>query len=294
MTSEIRLAPGTLRAALRRRTQHALDVGALEPITTHTRRIDDGMRFVVRQLASVERKRRAGLMQRSTGENPFLPYDEDLFVGDITDTHVGLLNKFNVVDRHLLIVTRVFEAQESALERADFLALAACLAQVDGIGFYNAGEIAGASQPHKHLQLVPAPLDVGPDRMPLEPLLGAGGLGPPGELGRVATLPFSHVAARLAAHESPESAAACHTALYRRMLIASGLDAAQPAPYNLIVTRQHMLLVPRRHERFESISVNALGFVGSLLVRNEAEWSRLGAHGPMAVLRHVSGRGAGS
>ena len=41
--------------------------------------------------------------------NPFLPYDPDLVVADISDTHVALLNKFNVIDHHLLIVTRCFK-----------------------------------------------------------------------------------------------------------------------------------------------------------------------------------------
>ena len=200
MTAHILLPPDTLYAALRRQTRHALEVGALEPIATQTRRLHDGMPFLIHQLASIERKRRAGLMQRSTGENPFLPYDADLFVADITDTHVALLNKFNVVDLHLLLVTRDFVDQESPLEHADFLALAACLAQLDGIGFYNSGEIAGASQPHKHLQLVPTPLDGGPHRMPLEPLLAASGLDRSGQLGAVAGLPFPHVAAPLARH----------------------------------------------------------------------------------------------
>jgi len=38
------------------------------------------------------------------------------------------------------------------------------------------------------------------------------------------------------------------------------------APYNLLATRRWMLVVPRRQERYEKISVNALGFAGSLFV----------------------------
>ncbi|NIO40609.1 MAG: phosphorylase, partial [Burkholderiales bacterium] len=44
--------------------------------------------------------------QSDMAMNPFLPYGKDLFVSDISETHLALLNKFNVIDYHLLIVTR--------------------------------------------------------------------------------------------------------------------------------------------------------------------------------------------
>lgn len=52
--------------------------------------------------------------------NPFLPYDEALWVGHLSDTHTLLLNKFNVVQHHLLVVTRQFESQLDWLTEADF------------------------------------------------------------------------------------------------------------------------------------------------------------------------------
>ena len=90
--------------------------------------------------------------------NPFLPYDADLWVTDISQTHICLLNKFNVIENHILVVTRVFEDQESLLTAEDFEAMWICMAEFDGLAFYNSGPIAGASQQHKHLQIVPLPL----------------------------------------------------------------------------------------------------------------------------------------
>jgi sulfate adenylyltransferase (ADP) / ATP adenylyltransferase len=58
----------------------------------------------------------------------------------------------------------------------------------------------------------------------------------------------------------------------------------QSAPYNLLVTRRWMLLVPRSKECFESISVNALGYAGSLFVRDAMQAARVRAAGPMALL----------
>jgi sulfate adenylyltransferase (ADP) / ATP adenylyltransferase len=102
-----------------------------------------------------------------------LPYDAALFVADVGAEHVCLLNKFNVVDHHLLIVSRDFVHQDRPLEVADFAVWWRCLNEYDSLGFYNGGARAGASQPHRHLQLVPLPLaDSGP-RIPLESLLDA-------------------------------------------------------------------------------------------------------------------------
>ena len=76
-------------------------------------------------------------------------------MGEVSDTHRAVLNKSNVIERQRLIVTRRFEHLEYLLNRYNFAALAACVEQIDGLGFYNGGADAGARQPHNHLQLVP-------------------------------------------------------------------------------------------------------------------------------------------
>lgn len=52
--------------------------------------------------------------------NPFLPYDGALWVTHLSDTHTCLLNKFNVVPHHVLVVTRKFARQTDPLDAADF------------------------------------------------------------------------------------------------------------------------------------------------------------------------------
>ena len=91
-----------------------------------------------------------------------------MFVADISATHFCLLNKYNVLDHHLLIITREYVDQDQLIALEDFAALWACMAEIDGLGLYNAGTTAGASQSHKHLQLLPLPLaDSGPP-IPIE------------------------------------------------------------------------------------------------------------------------------
>ncbi|MCP3711451.1 DUF4922 domain-containing protein [Paraburkholderia sp. CNPSo 3274] len=298
----------TLCAAIERQTAHALACGALHPIeTAHTCIDDGGMRFSVRVAGNLARKEAARLTPQtstsSAGEaprDPFLPYEPDLFVGDLSPTHVALLNKFNVIDRHLLIVTRRYEPQEALLDAADFTALIAVLREIDGLGFYNGGAAAGASQPHKHLQMVPLPLAVdAPHVAPLETLLG-GAQAVPGArpIAIVPGLAFRHAFARLdLGPDTGPADSAAHIALdcYRALLDAAGVPAIglggvahQGAPYNLLVTSRWMLVVPRVAECIEGISVNSLGFAGSFFVRNAAQLQTLAQLGPMTALERVS------
>ena len=164
VNQEILLKPGTLWTRIQKQTRHGLECGALQSIATDYEFVEDnGVNFLVRVLTNLTRKDEAKKKQDKAAKkgkdfNPFLPYEEDLFVSDISQTHLCLLNKFNVVENHLLIVTREFEEQESLLNYQDFQAMWACLREIDGLIFYNGGKIAGASQRHKHLQLVPTPL----------------------------------------------------------------------------------------------------------------------------------------
>ena len=292
------LESGTLRDKVEKTTAEAVRSGAQRSLPTEFEFVQDGgVRFLVRIVAHLADKQwppthpggRSGKQP-----NPFLPYDLARHVADVSESHVCLLNKYNVVDQHLLIVTRQFEPQEARLNLEDFTALWTCMAEYDGLGFYNAGTIAGASQPHKHLQLVPLPLAPRGPRIPIEPVIESVNF--QGQIGRASSLPFVHAVARVdpSLVRSPSQAARTMLTLYRAMMQAVELRAEVthsdrvPEPYNLLVTRKWMLLVPRSCESFESISVNALGFAGALLVRNEQQMNVLKKHGPMTALGHVA------
>ncbi|MFN6470478.1 MAG: ATP adenylyltransferase family protein [Nostoc sp. SerVER01] len=292
---KILLKPGTLWTSVQERTEYALQCGALLSIPTEFEFVEqDGVRFLVRILSNLNRKKAAKEKQEkqsaTSGQefNPFLPYEEDLFVADISDTHVCILNKFNVVDYHLLIITRAFEEQESLLTLEDFTAMWACLADFDGLGFYNSGKIAGASQRHKHLQLVPLPLAPSESQIPIEPLLKEAQFH--NSIATLAKLPFLHAFAPLNPQwvESPFTGGKATLKLYLSLLEAVGLDATQLGAYNLLMTREWMLIVPRSQEHFHTISVNSLGFAGALLVRNADEMQLLKDQRPMTILKSVA------
>lgn len=289
---------GTLWQKILRVTDSALKSGALLSIPTEYEFIEDcGMRFFVRALSSLrlkdEAKQRQEKGSAATGVqvNPFLPYEDDLFVADISDSHVAILNKFNVVEHHLLIITRRFEDQETLLTPEDFKALLTCMTEYPCLGFYNAGGAAGASQRHKHLQIVPLPLAPEGPNVPIGPLLAKADYND--GLATIPAFPFLHVFARIETDTGPDAWEKTYS-LYCDMLEWVGMASPdrgglkrQSGPYCLLVAEDWMLLVPRSHEFFDSISVNSLGFAGALLVRDKAQMERVKSCGPMTVLSEV-------
>lgn len=265
------------------------------PIATHTHTLaDGGIPFMVRVVDSLARKAKHDQAQRDRPArqpaNPFLPYEPALFVADLSPTHVCLLNKFNVVDHHLLVITRDYVAQQTWLTLEDFVAWARCIQEIDGLGFYNSGPIAGASQHHKHLQLVPFQEDDSAATLPIAQIMP-----PPGSAidpTRLPTLPFHHrwQPLHLDWQQDHRSLGQQLLSTYRQLLATLGLTLTTPQPeqsYNLLLTRNWMLVVGRSHPGYDGIGVNSLGYAGWLLVKTPAELEKLSQIGPLNLLTKV-------
>ena len=258
------------------RADAALASGAMHSFECALEFVQDaGMEFVIR----VATRFPAGETAKGrTGEAPKLPADPfadpepALIVCDVHGTHRALLNKFSVLREHLLIVTKAFEEQAALLDESDFAALAVAMEDAEVLAFYNGGTEAGASQRHKHIQVVTLPLSPR-HSIPMDVLLDA-----------LRPLPFPHAFARLPAGEVGRPAAMLRT--YRDLHRRAGLAA--PKPYNLLVTHEWMLVVPRSRDRFEDISINSLAFAGSFFVRDARHAHTIAASGPMNVLKSVA------
>ena len=300
--SQILLEPGQLWKKIVKQTLFARQTGALKSIETDYQFIEsNGISFLVRHLANIARKEQAQQQRKQEEKktnkkfNPFLPYEEDLFVSDISPTHLCLLNKFNVVDHHLLIVTREFESQENWLNLADFIALGVCLREIDGLAFYNGGKLAGASQEHKHLQILPLPFVPEECYLPIEPAIA--GTKFQNSWGKIPHFTFRHAIAFLSLTESDSAIEVGQKLLgcYYSLLSAVGLEVdsnskIQSGAYNLLVTQKWMLIVPRVQESCHSISINSLGFAGSLFVRDRQQIKLLEEITPMTILSKVAFR----
>ena len=264
-------------------TEKAQKTGALQPIATEYDIIEQkGIPFIVRIISNLARKDEAQKKQESKKEKTgkeFEPYEPDLFVTDISETHLCLLNKYNVVDNHVLIVTRKFEEQENLINQQDFTALWKVMSQYEGLAFYNAGKKAGASVRHKHLQIIPLPLvKEGAKNIPIEAVINPELL--TDKVTNITALPFTHGIIKI---EGELSLLERYNQLRNQLEISSG------KPYNLLITKKWMLMIPRSLEKYQSIAINSLGFAGALLVRNQEQLELVKKEKPLTILEGVAG-----
>ncbi|MGF1729996.1 DUF4922 domain-containing protein [Photobacterium kasasachensis] len=246
-------------------TQQALADSLLMPITTEAEVIMeqgvDYLGYVVTPNASKKP------IAKAPQANPFLPYEPSMYVGEAGEHHVCLLNKFPVLSPHLLICSKTFIPQTFQLCLADFKAWLLGFDDRDVFGFYNSGPLAGASQPHRHMQLVKADI-------PLESLIMSG------------SLPFRHCLFLLSRPSADE--------LYQHYLDALKVlslidDEGKCRPYNILLTERWMLVLPRRINNIEGVFANALNYSGRFLVKRPEQLRWLQQYGIMRYLAECSG-----
>lgn len=278
-------------------TINALQEKALKPIETKYQFLEEkNINFIVRILDNIKRKEKAKKEQKNKEKldnyNPFLPYEEKLYVDDLGTSHVCILNKYNVVNNHVLVITKDFEPQENLLNFKDLEAFWMVLKQVSGLGFYNAGAVAGASQPHKHLQVIPFPLAPNSQGFPIENLvLNYRSKLKDLEVVTVDELPYLQAIAFInTIDKCPQECAKITEEIYHQMLEYLAIEnngKTSLGNYNLLVTKQWMMMIPRTQPKAESISINSLGFAGALLVKNQEQLEIVKQYKPLHILKKV-------
>ena len=277
-------------------TQKAIAVQALHSIPTKSQILEqNNIPFIVRIVDNLARKENIKKQEKKKQKknpdfNPFLPFDQNLFVGDISSSHIAILNKFNVVDYHLLIITREFESQNNILNLNDFHALWNILKEVDGLAFYNGGSLAGASQPHKHLQLVPYPMSQEIKKTPINDLIVKNKINQ--SIITLKELPFIHSIAFFDQSEQQSISELVKQTFkyYYELFQIVNISIEQEKPsqdYNLLITREWMMIIPRSKDSFDSISINSLGFSGALLVKNKVDLDKIKKYQPLEILSKV-------
>lgn len=277
------------QAALRC-SEQALAAGALVPLTTEVLTSQGVEPFLLRRLLSRTPKHlRAG----GPRPNPFLPWESRLQVDLLGEGHVLLLNKFPVQPGHLLVITRQWQPQCGWLQILDWTAVAQVQTDTGGLWFFNSCAAAGASQPHRHLQLLPREAET--PSCPLAPLLLA-------QLaGEQPAWPWRYsLGRRLMRPPDPDSGPAQASALAQELAglyreHAAHLELGDPSrdpqprhPYNLLFDDDWFLMVRREREHCAGFSLNALGFAGYLLATSGSDLRWLEAHGPWRLLQEVA------
>ncbi|MCO5099701.1 MAG: phosphorylase [Burkholderiaceae bacterium] len=273
------------------RARSALASGDLEPIVTEpSELVEDGLRFVVRSVSTLA-GRSAAIPggPRDPDFDPFLAPDPALTLGALGAHHRAILNKFPVSARHIVIATNTFREQLEPLDRTDFAALARVLAEAGGLGFYNGGAAAGASQRHKHLQWIPS----GAGNASLgEWLPGLPAGQPPLATAVHPKLAVKHCFVRIECaigmpvERMADSIHEGFVEALRALALVPDARGLLPAS-NLLVADGWLLLVPRSHEHFEGISINALAYGGTFFVREPERLEALRSAGPLQALASV-------
>ncbi len=265
------------RAALARSAE-AEATGALVPLTTEVLDAPQLSPFVLRRLVSRTPKH---LRSGGPKPNPFLPWERQLEVGRLGARHVLLLNKFPVQPGHLLVITADWQPQAGWLGRDDWQAVAELAQDTAGLWFFNSCAAAGASQPHRHLQLLPR--TAGEASCPL-----AGHL-----LDQLThnrrPWPWAYA---LSPRREPANPLELES-LYLQHAELLGLgnphrDPQPSHPYNLVFDDHWLLTVRRRQEHCAGFSLNALAFAGYLLSTEQSSMPWLQQHGPWLLLQQAA------
>lgn len=261
----------------------ALAHGALVPLATELVERPGLEPFQLRRLLSRTPKHLRGGGPRP---NPFLPWDRQLEVARPQPGHILLLNKYPVQPGHVLLITDHWAPQAGWLDSEDWAAVATVARDTGGLWFFNSCTAAGASQPHRHLQLLPRA--EGATSCPLAEAFQAA-LDQAGDCGASDRFPW---ALRLSRRRDRGDPAELQR-LYLRHLAA--LAVGDPAtddgprhPYNLLFDDHWFLTVRRCREHAAGFSVNALGFAGYLLQTEQSSLDWLDRHGPWALLQAVA------
>eukprot|EP01083_Nonionella_stella_P152716 489887_1 len=265
--------------------QTARNCGSLCSFDSDLVRIQDpesGINFAVRVARNLESK--TASKNEKVKKNPFLPpFETGLLVCDLPPDHRLLLNKFNLLSRHCLIISRDFRPQGAAMRACDFKHALACVRAVDGVGFYNCGADSGCSQEHFHVQIIPRNLSgsvsTPPDPsalLPIEAIIFA--TDTENEPFQVDTLPFNH-ALYVWSADCEITGARAYDAYIQCLEKLRGLGSASTdgsqASYNLLFTTRWLLVVPRLKpmagpfefsddltETPNYFDINSLGFCG--------------------------------
>lgn len=245
-------------------SKQALVDGHLMPITTEAETMtEEGVAYlgyVVTHNAS-----KKPIAVTTPQANPFLPYESSMYVGEAGENHVCLLNKFPVLSPHLLICSKTFVPQSAPLSESDFGAWLLGFSERDVLGLYNSGPQAGASQPHRHMQIVKAEVS-------LESMITCG------------LLPFKHC---FFAFDGLKSGY-LHQCYLKALDTLSLRGQGECQPYNILLTERWMLVVPRSTNNIEGVFANALNYSGRFLVKRPEQLQWLQQYGIMRYLTECS------
>ncbi len=268
----------------KKRSEIARQNGALVPLETKLISIAPEINklFEIRLLiASAPKHLKSG----GPKINPFSPWDKRLEVASIGNDHKLILNKYPVKLAHMLLITKEWSPQRGWLEYRDWQALIQVDRDTSGLWFFNSCPESGASQPHRHLQLIGFNKN---EKCPRNDwYLNLINL----------SQSTQHSVCRSVVVKSRPSVSKCDQAeiLYQNYLeLSEEIGLGSPGkneyplyPYNILITKEWISLIRRKKEHSHGFSINALGFAGYLLATRDSNLNWLEVNGAEGLLNSV-------
>lgn len=163
---------------------------------------------------------------------------------------------------------------------------------LNGLAIYNSGEESGASQPHRHIQIVPQTSEF---KQPISDQIDAQVAKDKVEQGSIFIFNgfkrITHLGVRLRPFD-PEVEIVDTYSEYLHSKYLELLKNLKNEPlsdsYNLLWKEDWMLVVLRdKSLAFNRYSVNSFGFTGSLLAKTEEDLENLAEHTPTDILIEI-------
>ena len=259
-------------------TQLSINDESLYPLKTRiiTSDLYQNNDFIIRKLDTLNFNK-----ERIYGpkQNPFCPWDKILEIDKIDDDHQLILNKYPVQKGHILLITNNWKPQNGWLDINDWKAIQQVNKDTSGLWFFNSSPIAGASQPHRHFQLLRRAKDeisCPREKWFLEMKL---------DKDRDSKLKKNIIVSKFNFLENSISLYELYLELCMKLGLGDTISDLKPRyPYNLLITNKWIAIIKRSNDHIHGFSINGLGFAGYLLVTEKSDINYLKKFGPEKLL----------
>lgn len=232
----------------------------------------------------MKRDTRPGNQESTSSSDPFAA-PRDNIVKEMEE-YTCVLNKYALEEGHFLVVTNDFYPQKGLLRASDLAMMQDMLTQSKKrrYCFFNGGLLAGASQEHRHFQFLEVP-DFGNDKCWPEQIHERDPTST--EVRQHPDIPAHHFLIGID-KSSSSGLEPSFKRLHKAAQMAVGTEDDE-MPYNFMMTKEWMLLFPRRNEEWDEHGVGVGGtcLVGSIMVTKPREIEIIKAVGIRKILEYV-------
>ena len=253
---------------------------SLHPIETQVVTTDfyDKHDFVIRKLDTSKFKKKICYGPK---QNPFNPWEKVLEIEKIGKYHQLILNKYPVQKGHILLITNKWKPQNGWLDLNDWIAIQKVNRDTSGLWFFNSSPKAGASQPHRHIQLLRR--SHGEFSCPREKWF----LDLKKRNDNGTKLKKNIIVSDFNFLENSTYIYNLYLELTKKIGLGNPSNDNKPKyPYNILITDNWMAIIRRRFDHLHGFSVNGLGFAGYLLITEESDINYLKMFGPEKLLEN--------